>query len=93
MRCVLLRSCLEKTTAHGIPYIAGGRTIVQRLIWAVIVLAAFGAFGYYFSQSVMKYYSEPISIQMDSRSSKFIPPDLHVCNIRSLSYSRLMYQK
>nr|XP_006821452.1 PREDICTED: uncharacterized protein LOC102804529 [Saccoglossus kowalevskii] len=79
-----------ETTAHGIPRIAGAKSLLGRVIWSVCFLVAAGAFIRQFIVLVSLYldYPSTVSIAVVSQPSlKF--PAVTICNTNKLRKSAI----
>lgn len=73
---------LEESTAHGWPNIARRKNWCVRIMWFILLLAAFAGCGYMIYRAIYTYFQYPISTQISN--TKEIPsqfPTVTFCNI------------
>ena len=81
---------IESTTAHGVVRIFKGKSIVRRLFWLVIVLAAAGGCLYNISDRIRFLISSPTSTTISvTRNTSLSFPAVTVCNLNNLRASVL----
>ena len=73
---------IESTTAHGVVRIFSSKSIIRRLFWLVIVLAAAGGCLYNISDRIRFLISAPTSTTISvNRESRLDFPAVTVCNL------------
>uniref|UniRef100_A0A1I8J7I0 Amiloride-sensitive sodium channel n=2 Tax=Macrostomum lignano TaxID=282301 RepID=A0A1I8J7I0_9PLAT len=66
------------TTAHGFLHIVQN-SIYLRIVWALLIVIAFGGFGLHLSTLVEKYLSYPLTTEIRYSEVEFEFPDVTVC--------------
>lgn len=73
---------IESTTAHGVVRIFSGKSVIRRIFWLVIVLAASGGCLYNISDRIRFLISSPTSTATSvTRKSTLTFPAVTVCNL------------
>lgn len=79
----------NETTAHGIRHAWNARPMPVRVVWAVIVLGAFGFLVYQYVHVFWTYFSYPVKFRVEMKYGKLDFPSVTVCNKNPIKQSRL----
>ena len=80
---------MSKSTAHALPHIAEGSTIILRVIWLAFFIAASSVFLFHSYNLVENFLAQTKSVNINLASVSFETPDMHMCGSQPLSSSRM----
>ncbi|XP_001199295.4 degenerin deg-1 [Strongylocentrotus purpuratus] len=79
------------TTAHGVPRIITSKSILSKLFWACVTLAALGAFLWQGSLLLFDYKGHPYTTQIDVVTQTEVQfPAVTVCNMNKMRRSAMV---
>ncbi|XP_060598498.1 amiloride-sensitive sodium channel subunit alpha-like [Ruditapes philippinarum] len=84
-----LKDMAESSSLHGITKIVSSRQIIVKVLWSLLVLAAFSVFSIQLYYLFNTYYSYPVqtSVKLDFDSIAF--PAITLCNMNPVRKSKL----
>ena len=80
----MLRNFAEETTLHGLRYIVFSSTKIRQMIWLLLLVAAAATYLVMVKQSVVKYFSHPVSteyMEVTPEDGKLTFPAVTICNL------------
>lgn len=85
-----LAQLLATTTCHGVPDWYGAKSLPSKIFWGLVLIAAFGAIGYYQYNLVVTFASVPTATKISKVIVNYVAfPNVTVCNQNSFSMRRL----
>jgi hypothetical protein len=77
---------LDATTVHGIVHVFKGKSLIRKLIWAVIFLAAASVCLYNVTERIRFFASDPTSTAISVTVQNIIPfPAVTLCNLNLIN--------
>ncbi|XP_060579534.1 uncharacterized protein LOC132736423 [Ruditapes philippinarum] len=84
-----LKELAESSSLHGIPKIVSSRQIVVKVLWSILVLAAFAVVSFQLYLLFKTYYSYPSQTSVSLDFSPIAFPAITLCNLNPVRKSQL----
>lgn len=85
----LFEDFAENTTCHGLGSLSRSRSVIYRLVWALIILCAVVMLGRQILQLWFRYRSNPVNTHIAVSTSPLPFPSITICNVNSMRRSVL----
>ncbi len=85
----VLEDFANQTTMHGVPKVIQAKSIVSRLFWTVICIAAGSMFCMQMSEVLRRYFSYNKKVTVEVVPTPVPFPSISLCNMRNLDFYTL----